>query len=573
MLVRDRTSNDMWRVLNQLDDRLATPATSLVMLAGDAAGVLNQTLLGLAAFHGLARENMTRAQAWRFLDMGLRIERAVYLCTLLDATLHSPDAENPSVLEAVLEVADSSITFRSRYNLLPHVPAVFDLVLLDDKNPRSVLFQIAQLGQHFEHLPRERETARRFRQKHFARMPVQRLTASSTRANWPPRREALATPKRRSSRGNPRQRCATCRKLSDAIAASYFAHSAISRTGQGEFCNDLPNPPSHALRIRRAGDGVASCRAPRTAPHGRRRNANSFTLKIFPEPTLRKSRPDYFGNRLCFFSIQEVHSRLEIITHSRVSVTPRANRRRSEPSTPWERSRRHVPRPGFAGSRRAVSIYFRFAASLRLTGIRRLRPRKFCAKALRCSTGVRDLTRRIFEDFKYDPKATTVATPLEEVWEKRRGVCQDFAHLGIACLRSLGLPARYVSGYLRTRPPEGQPRLVGADASHAWFAIFCPGIGWVDFDPTNNVQPAEEHITVAVGRDYARCQPRRGSHHRRRRARSKSFRRRHRSYPHHAHEVGHHAPHSLPVCVARFRQRQRTASRAHFQRGADPRIL
>ncbi len=89
--------------------------------------------------------------------------------------------------------------------------------------------------------------------------------------------------------------------------------------------------------------------------------------------------------------------------------------------------------------------------------------------------GARDLTRRIFTDFKFDPKATTVATPIEEVWEKRRGVCQDFAHLGIACLRSLGLPARYVSGYLRTHPPAGQPRRVGADASHAWFAIFCPG--------------------------------------------------------------------------------------------------
>ena len=105
------------------------------------------------------------------------------------------------------------------------------------------------------------------------------------------------------------------------------------------------------------------------------------------------------------------------------------------------------------------------------------------------------------------PKATTVATPLEEVWEKRRGVCQDFAHLGIACLRSLGLPARYVSGYLRTRPPEGKPRLVGADASHAWFCNFFPGHGWVDFDPTNNVQPAEEHITVAYGRDFGDVSP------------------------------------------------------------------
>src|SRR5256885_17204246 len=122
-----------------------------VLLASDAAGVLNQALLGLAAFHGLARENMTRAQAWRFLDMGLRIERAVYLCTLLDATLHSPDGENPSVLEAVLEVADSSITFRSRYNLLPHAPAGFYFLLLDDQNPRSGPFQICQLAQHIEH--------------------------------------------------------------------------------------------------------------------------------------------------------------------------------------------------------------------------------------------------------------------------------------------------------------------------------------------------------------------------------------------------------------------------------------
>ena len=121
--------------------------------------------------------------------------------------------------------------------------------------------------------------------------------------------------------------------------------------------------------------------------------------------------------------------------------------------------------------------------------------------------GAADLTRRIFEDFKFDPKATTVATPLEEVLEKRRGVCQDFAHLGIACLRSLGLPARYVSGYLRTRPPEGQPRRIGADAGHAWFRIFCPGTGWVDFDPTNNVQPGEEHIIVAYGRDFSDVSP------------------------------------------------------------------
>ena len=120
---------------------------------------------------------------------------------------------------------------------------------------------------------------------------------------------------------------------------------------------------------------------------------------------------------------------------------------------------------------------------------------------------VADLNRRIFKDFKYDPVATTVATPLEEVLAKRRGVCQDFSHLAIACLRSLGIPARYVSGYLRTRPPEGKKRLVGADASHAWFSVYCPSTGWLDFDPTNNILPTEEHITLAYGRDYTDVSP------------------------------------------------------------------
>jgi uncharacterized alpha-E superfamily protein len=198
------------------------------MLAGDAVGVLNQTLLGLAAFHGLARENMTRAQAWRFLDMGLRLERAVYLGTLLDATLRSPEADNPSVLEAVLDVADSSITYRSRYNLLPHVPAVFDLVLLDDKNPRSVLFQIVQLTQHFERLPLEREAARPDSGKSILQECVARLINTDTREL-----AGLTENLYDSKVGKAiQQTLRDLPKLSDAIAAAYFAHSAISRTGR-----------------------------------------------------------------------------------------------------------------------------------------------------------------------------------------------------------------------------------------------------------------------------------------------------------------------------------------------------
>jgi uncharacterized circularly permuted ATP-grasp superfamily protein/uncharacterized alpha-E superfamily protein len=228
MLVRDRTSNDMWRVLSQLNDRLARPTASLVMLAGDAVGLLNQTLVGLAAFHGLARENMTRAQAWRFLDMGLRLERAVYLGTLLEATLCSPEAANPSVLEAVLEVVDSSITFRSRYNLIATLPAVFDLVLLDDKNPRSVLFQINQLAKHFEKLPQEREDAPGSG-KSVLKQCAARLNRTdarelaSLRASWADSELSLAI--RETLRALP--------EISNAIAANYFAHASISRTGRG----------------------------------------------------------------------------------------------------------------------------------------------------------------------------------------------------------------------------------------------------------------------------------------------------------------------------------------------------
>jgi transglutaminase-like putative cysteine protease len=230
-----------------------------------------------------------------------------------------------------------------------------------------------------------------------------------------------------------------------------------------------------------------------------------FSLKIFPEPTLRKERTDYFGNRLCFFSIQEVHRKLEVITHSRVSVNVKPATA-PENSTAWEEVAelfRDPVSPEVVEPYQFVFDSPHVRASIEFADY----AAESFGKGVPLLVGAADLTRRIFTDFKFDPRATTVATPLEEVWEKRRGVCQDFAHLGIACLRSLGLPARYVSGYLRTHPPEGRPRLVGADASHAWFRIFVPGTGWVDFDPTNNVRPAEEHIMVAYGRDFGDVSP------------------------------------------------------------------
>jgi transglutaminase-like putative cysteine protease len=263
---------------------------------------------------------------------------------------------------------------------------------------------------------------------------------------------------------------------------------------------------THRTLYEYAAPVTVSQHVTRLEPRGSYTQAcETFALKIYPEPTLRMSRPDYFGNRLCFFTIQEIHSQLEIITHSRVTVTA-PELPAAETTPPWE----HVVNlfrdpvsPEVVEPYQYVFDSSQIRASFELAdyGLASFSPHTPVL------VGAADLTRRIFKDFKFDSRATTVATPLEEVWETRRGVCQDFAHLAIACLRSLGLPARYVSGYLRTRPPEGQPRLVGADASHAWFRIFCPGIGWVDFDPTNNVQPSEEHIIVAYGRDFDDVSP------------------------------------------------------------------
>jgi transglutaminase-like putative cysteine protease len=252
------------------------------------------------------------------------------------------------------------------------------------------------------------------------------------------------------------------------------------------------------------GNHVA-CLKPRTLlNHQLARNE----LSIQPVPATCTERVDYFGNLLCFFTIQEAHKELVVESRSEVivdrNVTPWPQQ-----SLPWEEAARLLPNDQSPAGLEAYQFGFE---SPRI----RVRP-EFASYALQSFTPGRpmpeallDLTARIHRDFRFDSKVTNVRTPTEEVFRKRRGVCQDFAHLQIACLRSLNIAARYVSGYLRTYPPPGQPRLVGADASHAWVSAYCPGFGWLDMDPTNNVVPSDGHVTLAWGRDYGDVSPLRG---------------------------------------------------------------
>jgi transglutaminase-like putative cysteine protease len=248
-----------------------------------------------------------------------------------------------------------------------------------------------------------------------------------------------------------------------------------------------------------------ACLKPRVMAH---QQPAKSELHIQPRPATRTDRVDFFGNPLCFFTIQEPHRELVVEARSEVKVEPNA-----APSTKmslsWEEAAKLVSQDCSPEGLHAYQFGFE---SPRI----RARP-EFADYALQSFSPGRpmqealvDLTARIHKDFRFDSKVTNVRTTPEEVFKKRRGVCQDFAHLQIACLRSLNLAARYVSGYLRTYPPPGKPRLVGADASHAWVSAYCPGIGWLDLDPTNNLVPSNGHVTLAWGRDYGDVSPLRG---------------------------------------------------------------
>ena len=232
------------------------------------------------------------------------------------------------------------------------------------------------------------------------------------------------------------------------------------------------------------------------------------SIEIDPVAASISERTDYFGNEVRFFTVEGAHKRLQITSRARVAVGPAFIPEPSE--TPaWENVRAMcrtdhsfpaLEATEFTFASPAVPLEPTFAEYAEVS----FTPGRSILEA------AIDLTSRIHNEFVFDSSATTVSTPLSDVLEKRRGVCQDFAHFEIACLRSLGLPARYVSGYLETVAPLGQERLAGADASHAWVSLICPGIGWIDLDPTNNCLPSMRHITAGWGRDYADVSPIRG---------------------------------------------------------------
>ncbi len=243
----------------------------------------------------------------------------------------------------------------------------------------------------------------------------------------------------------------------------------------------------------------------------------THTLQVSPAPAQMRNSPDVFGNQRCFFSLQVPHAVLEVVAYSLVATqaSPLVSN-----SQPWEKVRERFRYQ--AGNRFDAASEFVYPSPFvpRHGEFAAFARPSFRAGAALLDACI-DLTRRIHNEFSYESQSTQINTPALQALAERRGVCQDFSHIMIACLRTLGLPARYVSGYMLTHPSEGQPRLVGSDASHAWVSVYLPelpeGSRWVDFDPTNNRwgwhAPGQDYVSVAFGRDFGDVSPLRGVIH------------------------------------------------------------
>lgn len=245
---------------------------------------------------------------------------------------------------------------------------------------------------------------------------------------------------------------------------------------------------------------------PRTTPSQR---TESWRVALTPAPAIRRSEVDFFGNPVEHLTIQDEHSRLIVQARGTLSVTAPAP---VDPAAtpPWEEARvddTAVTDPEVLSAQPFAydSPMTRSNEAVWAWGRESFAPGRPVLEA------ALELNHRIFAGFEYDPTATTVSTPVGEVFRIRRGVCQDFAHLMLAGLRGVGIPARYVSGYLLTYPPPGGVKLLGSDASHAWVSVRVPGHGWVDLDPTNDKMTTTEHVTLAWGRDYGDVSPVKGA--------------------------------------------------------------
>ena len=515
---------EVWELCNEMWDRLG--------LDGPAVGVRDARMQWLAGvvtgcqrINGILHSSMGRDEARILVEMGQTLERAETMCRVLAVRAEGvvPQAKDDAYAQvhqiAILRSLAAYQPFRRAMPTRPDPAAILTFLLHDESFPRTVTACLSQLRDLAKALPRNElllSTCTDAR-VHVAGLPVSRLTTEDLR-----------------------------RFLADVLLALSTIHSAVESL-LGPDASDVEPRDADAARV--APPGLHSSRSPSPAPRVDRGNIGSMhaarryrvehvtayeyvapvdqayneahlrprdapyqtclshALTVDPTAGKTSSYVDPFGNTVTIFVVHGGFDHLVVRARSDVEV-----RTRPEPPAgpPWESVRMLLDIDRQADARdarrcRAASRLVPTSPALADYAAASFSPGRPLVAALL------DLTRRIHEEFAYDPGFTSVTTPVADVLNYRRGVCQDFAHLMIGCLRSLGLAARYVSGYLETVPAAGQEHVVGADASHAWASAYLPGWGWIDVDPTNDQIVSDAYVTTAWGRDYWDVSPLRGS--------------------------------------------------------------
>jgi uncharacterized alpha-E superfamily protein/transglutaminase-like putative cysteine protease len=492
---RDIVPSEVWRSINELC-LWVTQELDAETSHRRRYGIHSRVVERCQQITGLLADTMSHDAAYQFFRLGRGIERADMTTRIIDAAAamllgrEQLARFDNTLWMAVLQSLSAYQMYRQKVRGRIYGPDVIAYLLKDTQFPRAIAFSLREVGAALAMLPRSGEPIKRLGdlRRMLALRNLDELSLaelhqwiddaqlklgelhSLVEATW---FRPSASAVRPSASAVRQQRASMLYDIRHKTTFSYEEVVSVSR---------------HVLHLRPRRHPQQTC-------------LDSETI-VEPPSAVESVGEDHFGNPVQHLTVQKPHKVLVVDAYARVEVRGAAQPELDD-SAPWEKIRDQL------AHHEAVETHEYVSASPYVVGsddIRNYAQQSF-APGRPILAATMDLTERIFRDFQYRGGVSDVSTPVSDVFAMRQGVCQDFAHLEIACLRSLGLAARYVSGYLLTRPPEGKEKLVGSDASHAWISVFAGDAGWIDFDPTNNAIPGIEHITFAWGRDYGDVSP------------------------------------------------------------------
>jgi len=515
-IARPVVPREVWQACNDLWLGLRPGDAGAYPLDGSGRDgrvpTLRRVIDGCQRLQGVLLGTMRRDEALVFVQLGQYVERIDMTARVLSVRADSvipdaTDAYDEVRRSAVLRALAAHQSFRRVAPTASDAASVLRFLIQDERFPRAIAACLTEIIGSLKTLPSSDEpwAAAADLTVSVADAQLARMHAEDLRMFAADVQEAIGT-------------------LHERIDSTYFRRSyrtaddarerpPVRSPGPALEEDPALGPPrTYRVRHRTLYTYGAAAEQSYNEAHLRPRDTEwqrclSHRLEIDPEPVSCVEHVDAFGNPMASFQVRGGFRRLEVIATSEVAVRP------PTPPTagaPWESALRvlHSDRlPVAREARRYLSPSRLVPTTPALAEYARPSFTRGCPLV----EATVDLCRRIHADFQYDPGFTSVTTPLLEVFEHRRGVCQDFAHLMIGCLRSIGLAARYISGYLETAPPPGREKLVGADASHAWPSMFVPGWGWLDIDPTNDQLVDDSYVTLGWGRDFWDVSPLRGS--------------------------------------------------------------